>query len=201
MHQAYKDAICAADERTVDSVGVWFALRFRGYRTQRLTGVDLAEGLIREAAARGWKVAFFGGETGVAEQAAAVWRHRCPGLDIRAWSGGVVGQDGTEDGLTWEDREDMTRWRPDLILCALGGGGTRQERWIARHRDTFVGCRAIVGVGGAFDMWAGRLPRAPRLMRSFGLEWLWRWILQPTRWKRMWRATAVFAWRVFQEKR
>lgn len=196
---AYKAALCAADERTVDGMGLWFVLRSRGHRVHRLTGVDLGEALLREARVRRWRVALFGGADGVARQTAELWAKRLPEIHIASWSGGRVREDGSEDGKTWEDREAMMRWRPDIILCALGGG-TKQERWIAAHRETFASAKAVVGVGGAFDMWTGRLPRAPRLVRMIGLEWLWRWILEPSRARRMWRATAVFLWRAIREK-
>lgn len=188
----YHQALRAADYRTVDGVGLWLVLRVKGARSVRLTGVDLAEQLIGEAKIRGWRVALFGGDAEVADHAADVWRERFSGLAIKAWGGGRVRDDGSEDGKTWEDREAMLAWRPDVLLCALGGGGMKQERWIHRHREAFLGIRAIVGVGGAFDMWTGRLHRAPRLMRALGLEWLWRWTLQPSRTRRMWRATGRF---------
>lgn len=192
----YKSALCKADYRTVDGMGLWLVLRARGAMVIRCTGVDLAEKLLREAAHRSWRVAFFGGDPGVAAEAAKLWRARLSGLMIEAWSGGRVRNDGSEDGKTWEDREAMLAWKPDVLLCAFGGGGTKQESWIAKHREAFLGIRAIVGVGGAFDMWTGRLRRAPKFLRMLGLEWLWRWILEPSRARRMWRATGGFLWRV-----
>lgn len=193
----YKRVVRKADYRTVDGMGLWLVLRARGAKVVRCTGVDLAEKLLQEAANQDWRVAFFGGDPGVAVEAAELWRTRLPGLTIEAWSGGRVRDDGSEDGKAWEDRGAMLAWKPDVLLCAFGGGGTKQESWIAKHRETFLGIRAIVGVGGAFDMWTGRLRRAPKLLRVLGLEWLWRWILEPSRARRMWRATGGFLWAVF----
>jgi N-acetylglucosaminyldiphosphoundecaprenol N-acetyl-beta-D-mannosaminyltransferase len=197
---AYREVLCAADYRTVDGMGLWLVLRLRGERVVRYTGVDLGEDLLRLAQQRGWRVAFFGGDTGIAEAAAEGWRKRLPGLQAHAWSGGRVQHDGTEDGKTWEDREAMLAWKPDVVLCAFGGGGTKQERWIARHREALRGVRVVVGIGGAFNMWTGRLRRAPSLVRVVGIEWLWRWALEPTRARRMWRATAGFLWAVVRSK-
>lgn len=199
-HPSYHDALCAADYRTVDGIGLWFVLRARGFRVVRVTGVDLAERLLQEASVRGFRVAFFGGDPGVAAEAAEVWRRRIPALVVHGWSGGRIREDGSEDGKTWEDREAILAWKPDLLLCAFGGGGTKQEVWIAKHRGTFLGIRAIIGVGGAFDMWTGRLRRAPKVFRMLGLEWLWRWILEPSRARRMWRATGGFLWANIQEQ-
>ncbi len=196
----YKRALLAADYRTVDGVGLWLVLRIRGVNVTRLTGVDLAEHVLREARDRRWRVAFLGGDPGVAVEAADAWRCRLPGLEIRAWSGGRIRGDGVEDGKTWEDREAVRAWNPDVLFCAFGGGGAKQELWIMKHRETFASCRVIMGIGGAFDMWTGRLRRAPATARVLGLEWLWRWILEPKRAGRMWRATSGFLWAVLRAK-
>ncbi len=199
-HSEYRQALCRADYRTVDGIGLWLVLRVGGEKVVRLTGVDLAEQLIHEAHHRGWRVAFFGGAAGVATQVAQQWEARLPGLAAHGWSGGRVNDDGTEDGKTWEDREAMLAWKPDVLLCALGGGGVKQERWIERHREAFFAIRAMVGVGGAFDMWTGRLRRAPSAVRALGFEWLWRWLLEPRRAPRMWRATGGFLWAFLRSK-
>ncbi len=192
----YRKTLCNADYRTVDGMGLWLVLRARGAKVVRCTGVDLAEKVLQEAAKRRWRVALFGGEADVAAEAATRWQARLPDLMMNTWSGGRVRDDGSEDGKTWEDREAMLAWKPDVLLCAFGGGGTKQESWIAKHREVFANIRVMVGVGGAFDMWTGRLRRAPKLLRMLGLEWLWRWTLEPSRARRIWRATGGFMWAV-----
>jgi N-acetylglucosaminyldiphosphoundecaprenol N-acetyl-beta-D-mannosaminyltransferase len=79
---------------------------------------------------------------------------------------------------------------PSIVLVGLGA--PKQERWIERHADAFPSVRIMIGVGGAFDMWAGSKRRAPRAFRTFGLEWLWRLALEPRRLPRIVRATVVF---------
>lgn len=54
-----------------------------------------------------------------------------------------------------------------------------------------------MGVGGAFDFLTGKIRRAPGWLRTIGLEWLWRLILQPKRWKRIWNAVIIFPTRIF----
>jgi N-acetylglucosaminyldiphosphoundecaprenol N-acetyl-beta-D-mannosaminyltransferase len=56
--------------------------------------------------------------------------------------------------------------------------------------------KLAVGVGGSFDFVAGKQIRAPLLMQKLGLEWLWRLVCQPSRWKRIWTAVVVFSWLV-----
>lgn len=187
----YRAALQSADWRTIDGFGIQLVLRIHGYTTERLTGVDLGEALIKLASEKGWRIAFFGGYEQSAERAAEIWRARFPKLDLHVIPAGQVRDDGFEDGKTWEQRQVLQAIQPDIILVALGGG-TKQERWIAEHRNEFSTSRVIVGVGGAFDMWSGTLRRAPKLVRALGLEWVWRLILQPTRWKRIWNAVVVF---------
>ncbi len=195
----YRKALCAASWRTIDGFGLQLVLKLRGNAAERLTGVDLGEALIAHAAAHNERVVFFGGFNQSAEKAAAVWRMKFPLLDLQVLTGGAVSEDGSEDGKTWEHREAMLALKPDVILVALGGG-KKQELWIANHQEEFCHTKVIVGVGGAFDMWSGTRRRAPKIVRIIGFEWLWRLIIEPTRWKRIWRAVFVFLFRAAREK-
>ena len=60
--------------------------------------------------------------------------------------------------------------------------------------------KIAIGIGGAFDMWAGRLRRAPRFLHRIGLEWVWRLVLEPARLPRIVRATVVFPFRALTER-
>ncbi|MGH2526820.1 MAG: WecB/TagA/CpsF family glycosyltransferase, partial [Actinomycetota bacterium] len=87
---------------------------------------------------------------------------------------------------------------PAAVL--VGIGAPKQERWIAEHADDIQSARILIGVGGAFDMWAGRLRRAPRPLHRVGLEWAWRLALEPGRFPRIVRATVVFPFRALTER-
>lgn len=80
-----------------------------------------------------------------------------------------------------------------IILCNFGA--PEQEIFLAKLHDT--GAHLGIGVGGSFDYLTGKIRRAPRWMRSLGLEWLWRLILQPRRFRRIWNAVVVFPVRAF----
>ncbi len=99
-------------------------------------------------------------------------------------------EDGTEDAASEATRERMMLFSPQVLLVAFGH--PRQESWIASHRNDFADLRAVVGVGGTFNFWAGRIKRAPAWMRTIGLEWLWRLSQEPKRWRRIWNAVVVF---------
>lgn len=57
-----------------------------------------------------------------------------------------------------------------------------------------------MGVGGSFDFLTGKVKRAPSFWRFLGMEWLWRLLLQPKRWKRMWNAVIIFPIKIILNK-
>jgi N-acetylglucosaminyldiphosphoundecaprenol N-acetyl-beta-D-mannosaminyltransferase len=86
----------------------------------------------------------------------------------------------------------------DVLLVAFGV--PRQDVWISQHiRET--GAKVAMGVGGLFDFYSGRTPRAPLWMREIGLEWFYRFYQEPGRmWKRYFVGNAVFLFRVMMER-
>ena len=154
---------------------------------ERVTGVELIERLCAGAAAQGCRSIFLGGATGVAADAAAILRSRFPGLLVA----------GTRNGYFREDETSavVRRSQPAARGCSSSGmGSPRQEYWLAEHlRET--GCGAGIGVGGSFDVIAGRIERAPQLVRRLGLEWLYRLVKEPRRWRRQ-LALPRFVWLV-----
>jgi len=83
-----------------------------------------------------------------------------------------------------------------LIFVAFGSPA--QELWLYKHRGKFKGI-VCMGVGQGFDVLSGQVKRAPLLLRKIGLEWLYRLITQPWRWRRQLRLVK-FLWLVFKEK-
>lgn len=190
---AYADVLRSADLALPDGTGVTLVQTLRDGRTvRRWPGVDIATFLVRLAAERGETVAFVGGAPDVAERAAARWR-TLPGLKVVVAGAGVeVDEDGSAQHAEREDEmtDAIRSAAPAIVLVGLGA--PKQERWITRHADAFPSVRVMIGVGGAFDMWAGSRRRAPRAFRTLGLEWLWRLALEPRRLPRIIRATVAF---------
>ena len=193
----YADILRSADLALPDGTGVAIVQTLRSGRSvRRWPGVEIAALLLRLAAERGETVAFVGGTPEVAERSAARWR-ALPGLKVvTAGAGATIGEDGLaypadrpENGED-EIAEAIRSAAPTIVLVGLGA--PKQERWIERHADAFPSVRIMIGVGGAFDMWAGSKRRAPRALRTLGLEWLWRLALEPRRLPRILRATVVF---------
>jgi N-acetylglucosaminyldiphosphoundecaprenol N-acetyl-beta-D-mannosaminyltransferase len=192
--RSYASVLNTADLALPDGAGVALIESLLSRRRiRRWPGVEIAAALLQLGAEHGVTVAFVGGAADVAERAAERCRARLPGIHVD-----VVGADADidEDGrarLAEYDLELVEQLRaaqPAIIFVGLGA--PKQERWIARQAEEIPSARIMIGVGGAFDMWAGRLPRAPRLMRRVGLEWMWRLALEPRRLPRIVRAAIVF---------
>jgi N-acetylglucosaminyldiphosphoundecaprenol N-acetyl-beta-D-mannosaminyltransferase len=191
---SYASVLNTADLALPDGTGVALVEAIRSRRrVRRWPGVEIGAELLRLAAARGDAVVFLGGREGAAAGAARRWRAALPGLPVAAiGSEVIVGEDGraaTPD-LEAELVERIRSLAPAIVMVAFGA--PKQERWIAGHAELFPSARVLIGIGGAFDMWAGTLRRAPRWMHTLGLEWLWRLILEPDRLPRVARATLVF---------
>lgn len=172
------EVIRAAWLVSADGMGVLWALRLAGHTIpERVTGVDLVESLAAQAAARDIPVFLLGAGDGVAQAVARRLTERLPGLRIvGVWGGSPRPEDDAQ--TVAQIRLSGAR----LLLVAYGAPA--QELWIARNLASLPGVVAL-GVGGAFDMLAERIPRAPRLLRDIGLEWLYRLLREPWRLRRM----------------
>jgi len=171
-----------------DTVGLLAAARRRGADLrERVAGIELIERLASGAAAHDLPVYLLGGAEGVAADAAAALQRRHPGLPVA----------GTRNGYF---RDEESAQVASAIAASgarmlfAGMGFPRQEYWLAAHlRET--GCGVGIGVGGSFDVLAGRIERAPEPVRRLGLEWLYRLAKEPRRWRRQ-LALPHFVWLV-----
>jgi N-acetylglucosaminyldiphosphoundecaprenol N-acetyl-beta-D-mannosaminyltransferase len=199
---SYATVLRSASLSPPDGAGVALVQTLRRRRRlRRWPGVDIGAVILRLAAERGERVAFVGGSGGVAERAAARWRAALPGLAIAVAGDGVaVADDGRVGDATLEAGllEAVRAASPAIVLVGLGA--PKQERWIDAHAADLPDVKVFVGVGGAFDMWSGRLRRAPAALRRAGLEWAWRLVLEPSRLPRIVRATVVFPFRALTDR-
>lgn len=174
-----------------DGVGVVWAARLLGLgRMERVPGSELMPRLCERAARRGDRVFLFGGSPEVNERAAHALARRYPGIRIV----------GREHGyLKAEDMPGLIRRindsQADILFVALGS--PEQELWIDRYVSS-LRVKVCQGVGGTFDVLAGRVRRAPELLRTCHLEWLYRLVSNPSRVGRQ-AALPRFAWLVLRE--
>ncbi len=170
-------AVIAGAELVIpDGAGVVWALGRQGYRVRRSPGIELADRLLTHAAAVGWRVALVGGSPAVMATLRERLLQRLPDLIL------VLAAHGYQSDQAWPGLEqELLASRPDLVLAALGV--PRQEIWIQRLHQGRTGL--WMGVGGSFDVWAGTKKRAPGWMGALQIEWLFRLIQEPMRWRRM----------------
>lgn len=188
--EAFRAVLLAADLALADGVGLLWAARFLGAPLRgRATGTDSLILLAPHAARRGLSFFLLGAAPGVAEAAAARLQREVPGLRI---AGTYAGSPSPEEEA--EIVERVRQAAPHFLFVAYGA--PQQDLWIARNLKR-LGVPVAMGVGGAFDYVSGRAPRAPAILRRVGLEWLYRLIRQPWRWRRM-LALPQFALRVLR---
>jgi N-acetylglucosaminyldiphosphoundecaprenol N-acetyl-beta-D-mannosaminyltransferase len=174
---ALRRILNAGDLNVADGVGLVMVARSLGDPIpERVTGSDGIYRLSAHCARQGYRPFFLGAAPGVAKTVAGQLATEFPGLQV---AGTYAGSPGAED-----EEAIVARVRsvaPDILFVAYGV--PTEEIWIARNRDQ-LGVPVMVGVGGAFDFVAGITRRAPAWMRRLGLEWLYRLIREPWRWRR-----------------
>ena len=167
-----------ADLVTPDGTGIVWAGRLLGAPVrERVSGIDLVEKLFASRRAP-LRVFLLGAAPGVAEQAARKLTERYPALRIVGTHHGYFGEDDRVMDL-------INHAQPDVVLVGLGV--PRQELWMLQNRPKLK-ASVLIGVGGCFDVWAGRLTRAPLRWQRLGLEWLYRVLQEP---KRLSRVSAI----------
>ena len=176
-----------------DGAGTVWAGNYLGYHIpERVAGYDLFLRLLEEAAKRKIPVFFFGGKPGVAEEAAEEGRRRWPGLQVAGCRNGYFSAD-EETAII----NEINGSGAAMLFAALGA--PKQEKWLNHYAAELKPCLRM-GIGGSFDVLAGKMQRAPKWMQDAKLEWLFRLMKQPSRIGRM-MALPKFVLEVRKEKR
>lgn len=173
----FGDLLRSAAMVTPDSAGVlWAAARLGASLPEKVSGVDLVDRLCARSAERGYRIYFLGAAPGVAEEAARLLRIKHSGCQIV----------GTHDGFFAKNQDaavaaDVAITDPDILFVAMGI--PRQELFI-RDTMTVIGARVAMGVGGSFDVYSGRVKRAPVIFQRMRMEWMWRLMSNPRKWRK-----------------
>lgn len=175
-NEAARRAVGGAALVIPDGIGVMYGAKILGTPLkQRLPGIEFAQGLMARMARQGKSLYLLGAKPGVAEQAAERLRETYPGLVIA----------GTHDGYFQDDGPVTDAIRAsgaDVVFVCLGA--PKQELWMEKN-GAATGARLLLGLGGALDVFAGVVQRAPDIFCKLGLEWLYRLLKQPSRIGRM----------------
>lgn len=176
-----------------DGIGVVYAVRLL-YRKPigRVPGSELMPAICSVAGERGYRIFLYGASPEVNDKAVAALRRDYPGIDIVGHKHGYV-DDTDMPALI----EQIDRSRANVLFVALGS--PRQELWMEKYLTQLRHVRVCQGVGGTFDVIAGRVRRAPLFFRQANLEWFYRLVTEPRRAIRQ-AALPRFTYRVFREK-
>lgn len=192
--QDYRRILQDSDLRLGDGIGLRLAGRLLNREIrQNVNGTDLFPRLCQCMQQDGLSLFLLGGRPGVAEAVAQWTAARFPALKIAGTQDGYFAPEHEQSVL-----EQIRRSGASVLLVAFGA--PRQEKWIRRHLHR-LDVRSALGVGGLFDFYSGRIPRAPEWMRELGLEWTYRLYQEPGRmWKRYLVGNILFLWRMAAEK-
>jgi N-acetylglucosaminyldiphosphoundecaprenol N-acetyl-beta-D-mannosaminyltransferase len=180
------DIVNSAELVIPDGIGVEIGLRISGYNVKRIPGIQFAYRMLKETKS----VALIGAKPEVIKLACENLKKEIDDLNI------VYAQDGY-----FKDEElvlaELVKSSPRLVLCALGS--PKQELFIIKAKKLLPNA-LFIGVGGSFDVWSGTVERAPEIYQKIGMEWLYRTIKEPQRFKRIFPTLPLFVLKVLRDK-
>lgn len=191
---SFRENLLAADLRVADGFGMVLSGLLQGEEVPRFPGVDLLHDILSIAEKDEYSVFLAIRQDGLSlysdVHAALLKMH--PRLQIDGMDVDIA------DSQVLSLKSKIINHKSKIILCNFGA--PEQELFLESLRSTPSDVRLAIGVGGSFDFLTGKQKRAPKWLRVLGLEWLWRLILQPKRWKRIWNAVVVFPVKVLLQK-
>lgn len=186
-------SVTECDIINIDGMGVVWGARFLGHDvTERVAGVDLFHQLNAMAETEGFPVFYLGAKDEIVSKTASIMKEAHPNLQVA----------GYHHGYFWDDEEaiveEIRKSGAKMLFVAITS--PKKENFINKWKDQ-LGVEFVMGVGGTFDVVAGKVKRAPLWMQRSGLEWLYRVLQEPRRmWKRYFVTNSKFAWMLFAAK-
>ena len=184
----FAEIINSAELVIPDGIGVQLGLKILGHNVRRIAGIEFGRKLIDKFASQ--PTAFVGAKPEIITKAVENLKKEVPNLNA------VYVQDGY---FKDDDRvlDELTAANPKLVLVALGS--PKQEIFISKAKKLLPNA-LFIGLGGSFDVWSGVVERAPEIWQKLGLEWLYRTVKEPKRFKRIFPTLPLFVLKVFKEK-
>lgn len=188
---SYLERILKEAELVVaDGIGIKIGLLIKGQKVDRIAGIDFAKRLVEEASKSGIPTALVGAKQEVLEKATETLLKNNSGLNL------VYTHNGYFDNNS-EIINELKEKSPKLLLVAMGA--PKQEEFIYEAKSVLPST-LMIGIGGSFDVWAGNVKRAPKIWQRLGLEWLYRTIKQPERFKRIFPTLPKFICSIIEEQ-
>ncbi|KKC29061.1 teichoic acid biosynthesis protein [Caldanaerobacter subterraneus subsp. pacificus DSM 12653] len=186
--EEYKKILNETNLNVPDGSGVVFASKvFNKPLKERVAGFDLMMEFVKWASHKDVSIYLLGAKPEVVEKAQSNLKNLYPSLKIVGFHHGYFNEKEEENII-----EDINKRAAQVLFVALGA--PKQEKWIYKNKEKLK-VKIAMGVGGSFDVIAGKAKRAPEIYRKLGLEWLYRLIQEPWRYKRM-SALPKFAFKV-----
>ena len=173
-----------------DGIGIKIGLLIKGQKVDRIAGIDFAKRLVEESAKSGIPTALVGAKQEVLEKATETLLKNNSGLNL------VYTHNGYFENNS-EIINELKEKSPKLLLVAMGA--PKQEEFIYEAKNVLPST-LMIGIGGSFDVWAGNVKRAPKIWQKLGLEWLYRTIKQPERFKRIFPTLPIFICSIIEEQ-
>lgn len=171
-HRQLVQDVNRADHCFADGSGLRLAAKNIGIKIkENVNGTDMLPHLCEAAVDKDMSIYLLGSQEGVALQTATNLRKQYPNLRIVGTQHGYFTQEQTLQVI-----DKINQSKADILLLAMGS--PNQEAWLNQYAP-YLQCRTALAVGGLFDFYSGKIPRAPMWMRELGLEWVWRLIQEP----------------------
>lgn len=185
-----------ADLSILDGSGPKFASLITGNNIKRIPGADLTKNILRIAEKKKLKVAILNWRRGLSkkEDLEKVLAKKYSNLKF-------IVENIERDFADFTKTESFARLRkfePNVLFVTLGA--PHQEKFIHHNLSKIPSAKLALGVGGSFDFISGKIKRAPSIFQKLGIEWSWRLIMQPKRWKRIYNATIIFPYKFIRWK-
>lgn len=180
-----------ADLVIPDGVGVKLALKIKGVNQENIPGIEFSKKLISLCELEGYAIGLLGAKEEVVQAACRNLRKEHENLNITYVRNGYFNEQEEEIIV-----QELKAISPKVLFAALGA--PKQEFLIAKLKQEMPQT-IFIGVGGSFDVWSGMVKRAPQAWQKMGLEWLYRTLKEPSRFKRIFPALPLFLIQVIIE--
>jgi N-acetylglucosaminyldiphosphoundecaprenol N-acetyl-beta-D-mannosaminyltransferase len=173
-----------------------FGLQLAGFLSKqsfpRITGADISLDLLSLSEEGNKKVAIINRHQGKSsnQEITMALKKNWPKLSF------IVLNQSADNKMTDHLKNNLEKFSPDILFCLFGSPW--QEKFIYHNYKEIKNLKLAIGVGGAFDFLTKKSIRAPLFLRKIGLEWLWRLIIQPKRWSRIFKATFIFILKIIK---